>query len=150
MTAHAGHEGVNEYGCRVLINIALNDASQVTIVAAGAIPVILKAMTAHAGHAGVNEFGCHALSNLAWNDANQVTIAAAGAIPVILEAMTAHAGHEGVNEHGCWALSNIAWSDPAIQQTVTVLSFSSRMPPPSPLSTWLTQQPPFRHRIASP
>ena len=61
----------------------------VTIAAAGAIPVILKAMTAHAGHANVNQYGCGAIANLAENIVNQVTIAAAGAIPIILKAMTA-------------------------------------------------------------
>ena len=65
MTAHASHANVNQFCCKVLANLAVNEANQVTIAAAGAIPVILKAMTAHAGHAGVNEQGCLALVRLA-------------------------------------------------------------------------------------
>ena len=145
MTAHAGHVGVNEYGCRALSNLAWNDANKVTIVAAGAIPVILEAMTAHAGHEGVNECGCRALANLASNNANRVTMAEAGAIPDLLNAMKVHAGHMGVNEQGCRALGNIGWSDPAIQQIVKVLSSSPTIPIPStlaPLTAFITQQQP--------
>ena len=58
-------------------------ANKVTIAAAGAIQVFLKAMTAHAGHTGVNEQGCWALAILALNAANQVTIA----LPVIIKAI---------------------------------------------------------------
>ena len=72
-------------------------------------------------------FRIQATHNICWRTAaNKVTIAAAGAIPVILKAMAAYAGHACVNEYGCYALTNIAWSDPAIQQTVKVLSSSSR------------------------
>ena len=137
MTAHAGHTGVNEYGCRAFENLARNsDANRVTIAAAGAILVIMKAMTSHAGHAGVNEFGCWAIANLAANAANQFTITAAGAIPVILKTMTAHAGHAGVNEQGCRALGRMVCSDPAIQQAAKVLPsppFPTIPPSPDPL-----------------
>ena len=74
-----GNVWVCEHGCGVLVNLAVNDANKVTIAAAGAIPIFLKAITARTGHVDVNEKGCLALAYIAANEANKIIIAAAGA-----------------------------------------------------------------------
>jgi hypothetical protein len=109
MAAHADHAGVQEHGCRALVNLALNVNNQVAIAAQGGIAAVVAAMRAHTGHADVQEQGCGALRNLASNNAdNKVAIAAQGGIAAVVAAMRAHTGHAGVQEYGCRALNNLA------------------------------------------
>jgi len=74
MKAYAGLEGVQELGCEVLSNLAINTENETAIAVAGGIPVVLAAMLAHTGHEGVQQQGCHALAHLAFKDDCQTLI----------------------------------------------------------------------------
>jgi len=49
MTAHTGHEGVQERGCCALVNLTFNANNKTVIMAAGGIPELLAALKAHVG-----------------------------------------------------------------------------------------------------
>ena len=70
---------VQEWACSALWNLSLNDANEMTLVAAEAHVRIIRAMYRHQDDAKVQTAACGALMNLALNDANKVTLVAAEA-----------------------------------------------------------------------
>jgi hypothetical protein len=94
--------------CGALMNLAANDANEVTLMAAKTHVRIVRAMDRHRDDAQVQKKVCGALSNLAFNDANQVTPVAAGAHVRIIRAMNRHQDDAQVQEMACVALWNLA------------------------------------------
>jgi hypothetical protein len=102
---------VQEMACGALRNLAVNDADQVTLMAAEAHVRIIRAMDRHQDDAQVLLEACLALMNLALNDANKVTLVAAEAHVCIIREMDRHQGDAQVQETACGALWNLAVND---------------------------------------
>jgi len=109
---------VQEKGCGVLLNLALNADNAVKIGAEGGVEAIVQAMGGHRGSEGVQEKGCGALWNLALNADNKLKIGAEGGVEAIVQAVGGHRGSEGVQEKGCGALWTLGQSNGDIQQRI--------------------------------
>jgi hypothetical protein len=92
------------------LNLALNDANQVTLMAAEAHVRIIRAMDRHQDDAQVQEKACGALMNLALNDANKMTLAQAATAQIVLT-MRLHPTEAELMRWACHALSQLAAHD---------------------------------------
>ena len=108
MNAHLNNAAVQEYGCIILMRIAVLAEKQPKVAVAGGIEAVVAAMNAHLDNAAIQEFGCWALSNIAVPADNQLKVAAKGGIEAVVAAMNAHTRVAAIQKKGCWALSNIA------------------------------------------
>jgi hypothetical protein len=70
MDLHQDDARVQEKACSAIMFLALNDANQVPLMAAGAHACIIRAMERHQDDALVQEWGCSAITNLASNVGN--------------------------------------------------------------------------------
>ncbi len=94
--------------CSALLNLATNNANQVTLMAAEAYVRITRAMDRHQDDAKVQEMACGALRNLAVNDVNQVTLVAAEVHVRIIRAMDRHRDDAQVQNTACGGVWNLA------------------------------------------
>ena len=121
MTAHTGHEGVQEHGCVALHRLTMIDGrslaqkpqevvinNQMEITDADGINVVLAAMYAHVGRMRVQLHGCGLLANLACIKENNTAIVVTGGIRVAVKAMMTHVAHTDVQWHGCKLLRVLA------------------------------------------
>jgi hypothetical protein len=105
------------------MNLALNDANQVTLMVVGVHVRILRAMDRHRDDANVQDKACSALCNL---DANKLTLVAAEAHVRIIRAMDRHQDDANVQERACKALRNLAaYALGSRSQSATFLSSGS-------------------------
>jgi hypothetical protein len=115
MKNHLNNAAVQQYGCIILMGIAVLAENKpkvaVAVAGAGGIEAVVAAMNEHAGDAVVQEFGCGALANIAALAENQPKVAAAKGIEAVVAAMKAHTDVAAIQKKGCWALSNIAMLD---------------------------------------
>ncbi len=70
MKAHKESAKVQEWACRLLINLAASAENQLKISEAGGIAAVLTAMKVHTGSDAVQQYACGALRSLAVNAAN--------------------------------------------------------------------------------
>ena len=106
MKTYESNADEQEYNCRTLWKLAMNDNNRVTVAAEGGITTILSAMKFHLDNANVQKHGCRALCNLANNnDHNQLRISNVGGKVAIESAMQKHSSNAGVQENGNETLS---------------------------------------------
>ena len=99
MSAHALSASVQCRGCKVLCNLAFEDASvQVRIAESGGAQAIVRAMDALLSNAQVQAEGCAALCNLGANSCEAVaqTLAHSGALAAVVKAMAMHGASQDV------------------------------------------------------
>ena len=96
--------------CGALWSLALNDANQVTLMAAEAHVRIIRAMDRHQDDARVQENACGALMKLALNDANKMILAQAATAQIVLT-MRLHPTEAELMRWACHALSQLAAHD---------------------------------------
>ena len=90
MSTYASHSGVQQEGCRALVNLARNAENKIKIAKEGGIKVVMDAMVNHISHAGVQEQGCWALLNIGWSQKDlQKKIKNEGAQTLVEKAMKA-------------------------------------------------------------
>ena len=90
MSTYASHSGVQQEGCRALVNLAVNADNQIKIAKEGGIKVVMDAMVNHISHAEVQEQGCWALLNIGWSQKDlQKKIKNEGAQTLVEKAMKA-------------------------------------------------------------
>ena len=65
MGVHGTSAGVQEQGCKALVNLALHDANEAAILRAGGIEAVVAGMRAHRSSERVQEEDCMALLHLA-------------------------------------------------------------------------------------
>jgi hypothetical protein len=94
--------------CIALWDLAVNDANQMTLMAAEAHVRIIRAMDRHQDDSQVQKAACGALWNLAVNNANQVTLVAAEAHVRIIRAMDRHEDDARLQENALDALWTLA------------------------------------------
>ena len=110
MDRNQGDAQVQLEACIALGNLAVNDANQVTLMAAEAHVRIIRAMDRHQDDAQVQEKACGALMNLALNDANKMTLAQAATAQIVLT-MQLHPTEAELMRWACHALSQLAAHD---------------------------------------
>jgi hypothetical protein len=110
MQGHATDPGVQEWACRALVNLTVNNAeNQVKISNLGGIEAILKAMKDHPTVAEVQKQACWALCHIGWsNPALQRRIKAMGVEEHVRRAMAAANATEKTKEKGQKLLDRLA------------------------------------------
>lgn len=108
MTMHLDSARIQEQGCYLLWNIALDAESQGIIVREGGLACVLAAMDRHGEVASVQVCGCWVLRNLAVNADNQATIVSQDGLTRIFTVMDRHVNVGIVQEVACMALCNVA------------------------------------------
>ena len=132
MRTYRSHAGVQEMGCKVLVELAGEDNLK-AVVGAGGLSAVISAMAAHVGNACVQQRGCGALGHFAkvanrmdlrmhlrvddmygnseWQRSVVALRHCGHVIRVVLTAMTAHVGHADVQKAGWTALGNLPIMD---------------------------------------
>ena len=134
MRTYRSHAGVQEVGCKVLVELAGEDNLK-AVVGAGGLSAVISAMAAHVGNACVQQRGCGALGHFAkvanreymdlrmrlrfddmygnseWQRSVVALRRCGHGIRVVLTAMTAHVGHADVQKAGWTALDNLPIMD---------------------------------------
>ena len=107
MKTYESNADEQEYNCRTLWKLAMNDCLSVAITAAGGITAILSTMDNHSSNADVQENSCLALMILAYNLNSKVAISKACGKAAIESAMRNYSSNAGVQENGKAALRNL-------------------------------------------
>ena len=100
-----------EAGAKALREIAANsDARAQAVFAAGALPLLVRALTDHSDHAGVCQRASGALLNIANRSASRIaSVVAAGAVAPLAAAWRNHSGD--AREWAQCALSVLGYND---------------------------------------
>ena len=122
LRGHTGHAGLQETGCRVLVNLASdNKDNQKAIADAGGIEAVVHTMRGRSGHAAkVQEAGCCALAILASENKENQKAIGAGGIEAVIGAMRRHTGDVGVQSAGCRALAKLSFGDKDNQRATAI------------------------------
>ena len=100
---------VTEAGAKALLRITIEEGRRDEVVAAGTLPLLVRALTDHAHHARFCEMASTALFSIAFNsDARKQAVVAAGALPLLARALTNHSNHAEVYLHVSGAQHNVA------------------------------------------
>ena len=105
---HQANAAVMQQACWALKNLALLDANQARIAAAGGIEAVVRVMGEHHANAAVMQQACWALNNIGWSDeAVQKRIKDAGAEPLVRAAVAAPDAMDDTKERGQWLLDKL-------------------------------------------
>ena len=107
MGAHEHDARVQEAGCGVLGNLAVDEDNREAIAAAGGVERVLAAMRAHTGRVRLQEQACGALMNIGWSNRHFYTV-------------RQRALQERIRAAGGEALIRAAVAAPAASQTTAV------------------------------
>ena len=105
------HSCIQQFGCLVLANLAVNEDRQKAICKAGGVDTITDAMHTHLETEGVQKAACLGLMHLAGHSAAKERILEAGAVPLILKAMRHYPANERILMYGCITVGNLAAVD---------------------------------------
>ena len=95
-------------GCAGLSSLAERDDRRPTLLAKGAVGLVVSCMAAHAAEPAVQAQGCSALANCAVGE-GEASVREQG-LDAVLAAMAAHRPDSRVQIKGCTALANLAFS----------------------------------------
>jgi len=107
LEGHPTSVAVQEYGCRALLSLSVNDENKVAIAKVRGIQAVVRGMARHQASAAVQDSGCSVLSNLGLNGDNKVKIAQAGGIQAVIRATEAHPTSAAVQERAVKALIHL-------------------------------------------
>jgi hypothetical protein len=105
MWVHSDKVSVQEWCCRALYTLSLDQQNAKLILEVGGISAVVNAMQAHVNSSSVvQEMGCAVLYNLAFNQQSKMRIVNEEALDAIVLAMVLFADDDKVLEQACQLL----------------------------------------------
>ena len=104
MQAHTGDLDLQQNGCAVLSNVAVDNASWLE---EGGVGAAIAAMRAHTGDLDVQRNGCVMLYHVQLEGEGRQVVVEEGGVETVVAAMRAHPGNLDVQENGCALLCDL-------------------------------------------
>ncbi len=108
MVGHMKNASIQQWGCLVILSLAVNDANRGAMAKMGAGDIVIQGMRTHKNDLSVQCNGYGALAALAGNVANQAKLIKIGAGEVIMRAIDQHKDNIPIQTQGCSALFHLS------------------------------------------
>lgn len=119
MDTYPMSEILQVYGCELFCDIACKKVLRKSILKAGAVHAIMKAMGSHLNSARVLQPACATLRNLSHDTDIRSDLIVAGVTPLALNAMVCHHLVSSIQEDCCGLLWNLALDDIGLEHVVS-------------------------------